>query len=252
MKFRIIPLALLSGGSNVVTSQNFNPWRTIGSISQHLKLQVSRQADEIYIIDINSTVKNELISQRILQLIHKHCDIPVAVGGGIKSVKHAEQYIRQGADKIILTSIFLDDPEYIQEISNSIGFQSVALKLDFKYDQDSSSLRLWDYRSKTYSSMSINEVVRYLEKNSVGELVLTDVDKDGSMKGINFSLIKHFLDLDTPIVLSCGAGSPIDFLDAAKANLISGIAASSIFCYSEHTPCTIKQALKANGYNVRR
>ena len=78
MKKRIIPSILLKGGTNVCLSQNFKPWRTVGTLVQNLRLHINREADELLIINSDQSFSEEFkISQRILSLIRKEVDIPI-------------------------------------------------------------------------------------------------------------------------------------------------------------------------------
>ena len=88
MKKRIIPAILLQAGStNVCLSQQFHPWRTVGTLAQQLKLHVTRGCDELLIINPNpSGDASSLFSNRLTSLITKNTDIPVGYLGNYRSV----------------------------------------------------------------------------------------------------------------------------------------------------------------------
>ena len=108
MKKRIIPSILLSKGSNVCLSRNFVPWRTIGALTQNLRLHVQRGADELLIINLDCAgMSRKLPSSRIFSIVRNEVDIPIAYAGGIDSIETAIACINGGFDKVYTTSLFL-------------------------------------------------------------------------------------------------------------------------------------------------
>ena len=251
MKPRIIPLALLRSSGVLITSQCFKPWRSFGTLPQFLKLQVSRQADELIILDLDASLNDSLVSSRTFSLAQSIANIPVAIGGGVKSADIASRYIQQGADKVIVTSLFIDNPQEIKAITDLIGVQSLSLKIDLKWSCDRQNYFVYDHRLGLSTDMCLDDAIGIIERYPVGELILSSVDNDGSMSGADFNFIKHTNSIGIPKIICGGVSSSSDFLDAFKIHDLSGVAASSIFAYTENTPVTIKKELAANGVSTR-
>ena len=252
MKKRVIPAALLKGGTSVVTSQCFKPWRSIGSLAQHLELHVARNADEIHIIDITAGSSLTHISNRVLSLCQSIANIPVAVGGGIADVVTAKRYINLGADKVIIGKLFFDDRVLIRDICTCLGSQSVSLRLDYSYATPTGLPCLYDYSRATITDLQLYDALDIVKSLGVGELTLTCIDRDGLLNGLDPVILNHCPELDIPVLLAGGASTVEDCLSAFKAGY-SGVVSSSMFAYTEITPTTLRDDLsEMYGIPMRR
>ena len=148
MKKRIIPSILLNNGTTACLSRSFSPWRTVGALTQILRLHVQRGADELLLINVGSAgVPDRLPSERIFSIIRNEVDIPISYSGGIASPQGAITCINSGFDKVYITSLFLDFPDRVEAIANVIGSQSLGICLP--YHNINGSDFVWDFRSKT-------------------------------------------------------------------------------------------------------
>jgi len=252
MKPRIIPVALLKNSTSVFTSHLYSPWRSFGSLAQFIKLQVARQADEILVIDIEASLENREVDDRVFKLLVQNTNIPVSVCGGIMNVQTAINYIEKGADKVVLGIACLSQLETVAQITSILGVQSVSMRLDYKYSLSTGEPELYDYRSKSLTGRSIKSVISNLITCPVGEIILSDVSRDGSLKGLDIQIMRYFQSVNCPVVLSCGAGHPDHFYDAFACKGVSAVAASSIFAYTKETPASVKDYLVLKGIDMRR
>ena len=129
MKKRIIPSILLNAGStNACLSQLFQPWRTIGTLAQQLRLHVNRQCDELLVLNLNAVAAPRFeLPSRLIKLISSSVDIPVAYAGGITTSLDASSCINQCFDKVFITSAFLEDPSCLNDIASVVGQQSIGV-----------------------------------------------------------------------------------------------------------------------------
>jgi cyclase len=92
-----------------------------------------------------------------------------------------------------------------------------------------------------------------LEDRGAGEILLTSIDRDGTMKGYDLALVESVCSaVNIPVIASGGAGSYSDMVAAVQNAGASAVAAASIFHFTERTPLGAKQALHAAGIPVRR
>ena len=254
MKKRIIPSVLLNSGTNVSLSRKFEPWRTVGTLLQQLRLHVSRECDELLIINLNSCSSDDFsLPHRILSLVRREVNVPISYVGGIKDAVSASECINAGFDKVFVTSAYFDDPSCINEITSVIGVQSLGVCLPYSRDTNSSSAFLWDFRTRTSLQYSLLEHIAYLDHIGVGEILLYNVDQDGSMQGMDERLLDELqtLSLNTPVLLSGGAGTPTHVENVLSSNLVQGVVASSIFSLTEHTPFTLRSQCISSGIPMR-
>ena len=258
MKKRIIPSVLLSSGTNVSLSQQFSPWRTVGTLAQQLRLHVNRSCDELLIINLPCAGKKFIQSDRIFSLIRKEVDVPIAYAGGIMSVDDASRCINSGFDKVYLTSTFLDNRECLSRIVDVLGSQSVGVCLPYRYQathQGKLQPYVWDFRCCRFvPDLSLEAAILDALIHKVGEVLLFNVDRDGSMNGLDSDVVQIIdrLSPSLPILLSGGASSCSDFSKVLLNKNIQGVVASSIFSLTQETPATIRDYCEKQGIAMRR
>jgi cyclase len=258
MKKRIIPSVLLRGGTNVVISQKFKPWRTVGALAQQLRLHVRRQCDEILIVNLDLAGSLEYrASERILSLVRQEVDIPISYAGGIFSPAHAASCINAGFDKVYVTSGFLDSNKSVASIVSIIGSQSVGVCLPYKRPGQESSPIVWDCRERAIRSavaIDLFDAIDSAIESGVGEILLYNVDRDGSLQGLDISIARE-LDargISIPVLLAGGAGAPVHFSEALSQSVIQGVVAGTVFSLTQETPSTIRIHCTQSGIRMRR
>ena len=256
MKKRIIPSILLNGGTSVALSQQFKPWRTVGALAQQLRLHVQRDCDELLLINTQfSTSQNFRCPDRILSLVRQEVDIPVAYAGGIHSEADAASCINAGFDKIYVTAIFMDDPSVVQRIASLLGSQSLGVCLPYRRLSSSSTPMVWDYRSRSLKhDVPLLDALAQAVDAGAGEILLYDVDRDGSLQGLDVLLFSEldFRRISVPILMAGGAGTPSHVSDVLTGSVVQGVVASSIFALTQETPSTIRTHCEKLGISMRR
>ena len=255
MKKRIIPSILLRGGTQVCLSQEFSPWRSVGSLVQNLRLHVGRSADELLIVNLDLAGRHQFTCpERIIRLVRQEVDIPIAYAGGIRTASDASACINAGFDKVYITSAFLDDPSVVHQISSVIGSQSLGLSLPYRRLDECTQSFVYDYRSKALSQLDLLKAIELGASSGAGEILLHDISRDGTLIGFDPMIVAD-LDLlqpTTPVILAGGAGEPNHFLDVLNSPSVQGVVASSIFSLTPETPATIRRVCTASGIAMRR
>ena len=255
MKKRIIPSVLLKSGTSACISQEFVPWRTVGTLAQNLRLHVSREADELLIINsFMNSVEDSVSIKRIFNLVRKSVDIPISYTGGINNVSDANFCINSGFDKIYITNCFYNSHDCIKDIVNVIGSQSLGICLPYRRNTLDNIPILWNYKQKKFTKMSLKEAVIKAIALEVGELLLYDVDKDGSLKGMDLEIINILDDLkcNLPILLAGGLGNEMHAHEALSSYSIQGLVVGSAFSLTKTTPSTIRSFCSSKGISMRQ
>ena len=256
MKKRIIPSILLRGGTNVSLSQQFTPWRTVGALAQQLRLHVRRNCDELLIINTDLAGSSCLsCSHRLLSLVRKEVDIPIAYAGGISSAEDAASCINAGFDKVYLTSAFIDNASVVSAVASVIGSQSTGVCLPYRRSVSSDVPLCWDFRSdELRQDLPLLEVLRAAVASGAGEVLLYNVDRDGSLQGLDVSLLNLLENTRTsvPVLMAGGAGASEHFSAALMSPAVQGVVAGSIFALTQETPATIRSHCESMGIAMRR
>ena len=96
------------------------------SVDEIILLDITRE------LDFESEKKNIFFSE--MEKISKNSYVPLTVGGGIKKLKHIEKLLKNGADKIILNTISINNPNFINEAAKEFGSQCIVISVDAKYE----------------------------------------------------------------------------------------------------------------------
>jgi imidazole glycerol-phosphate synthase subunit HisF len=250
LKVRIIP-TLLWKDFGLVKGIGFNSWRRIGSVLPALKVFNTRDVDELVLLDITATLNQTVPDIHSIEEFSQECSVPLTVGGGISNLDQIKSLLYSGADKIIINSAAYENPNLIEKAASRFGSQCVVCSIDVKNNNDG-TYSCWSHSGSMQTKKNPIQWVRQLVDLGAGEILLTSIDRDGTMEGYDLDLIRKITSLvDIPVIASGGAGSYQDMIDVIRISGASAIAASSMFQFTEQTPAGAKKAMKEAGIAVR-
>lgn len=227
---RIIPCLLISDSSLVKTKQFKNPIY-IGDPLNTAKIFSEKEVDELIILDIDATVKGKDPNYNLISEIAGECSMPVAYGGGIRTLDQARKLIRCGIEKVVINSASLERLELIQEIAEVFGSQSVVGSIDVL------SHASGEYSVATRSGtkkikLRPEEHASSLVSVGVGEIFLNSIDRDGMMEGYDLTLIRKVAEnINVPLIVCGGAGTVDHLQQAVLKGGASAVAAGSMFVF---------------------
>jgi len=249
LKIRVIPTLLIKN-YGLVKGISFDSWRRVGTVLPSINVYNSRNVDELILVDIEASKNNRQFSIESINDIADNCFVPLSVGGGINNISSAIKLIESGCDKVTLNSAIYTNPKLITELSNIFGSQAViasidAVEIDGKYYCFSNS-------GTKNENMDPIEIASTVEDSGAGEILLTSINNDGTMKGYDYELIERISSkVGIPVIASGGAGNAQHMLKAINESGASAVAAASIFHFTEITPNDIKDYLKENKIPIR-
>ena len=226
---RIIPCLLIKDGGLVKTIGFDNP-KYLGDPINAVKIFNEKQVDELIILDIDATVKNQEPDMEMISNLASECRMPICYGGGIKNVKQIRQIIALGVEKISISSAAIQNPDLVSEASEFVGNQSIVLTLDVKKVND--EYQVFTHNGSKMTGLDLIEIIRKYQNLGVGEIVINSISYDGTMKGYDFVLIDYIKDgVNIPLTILGGAGSHEDIgMLISKYGLI-GASAGSLFVF---------------------
>jgi cyclase len=216
-------------GNYLVKTTKFKKPVYLGDPVNICKLFSEKEADELVLLDIDATKEKRGPNFDLIRQIADEAFVPFAYGGGINSVDDAIKVIQAGAEKVVINSMYHKSPINLCYIASEIGSQSVVVSLDVKKPWWNS----WEFRrvrgNKT--SHTLVELCKRAAGNGAGELLIQDMNRDGTMLGYDLVLVKMISDsVQVPVTICGGAGSLQDMKKAVDAGA-SGAAAGSLFVY---------------------
>lgn len=238
---RIIP-TLLARGDKLVKGERFDSWRTVGVVEQAFRIHQARAVDEICLLDVAATPEGRGPDFDSIERLTASCFSPVTVGGGVRSVEDVRRLLTIGADKV---SICTGGPRLVNEIANRFGSQAVVAVTDVK---DGYAM------VRCGTTVTRQPAVGWAvccETHGAGEILLTSVDRDGTMQGYDLDLIRAVSEaVSIPVIASGGCGTPQHALEAIQAGA-SAVAIGAMFLFSDETPKSVAAYLNQHGVEVR-
>lgn len=251
LKVRVIP-TLLWKGLGLVKGVGFDSWRRVGPVLPAVKVYNARDVDELVLVDITATLAGDLPDHDSVHDFSEECAVPLTVGGGIRSLEQVLALLHSGADKIAINSAAYADPSLINTAASRFGAQCVVASIDVRR-RDDGSFRCFSHAGTQDSGREVLEWARELADRGAGEILLTSIERDGSMTGYELDLVEQVVRaVDIPVIASGGAGSYQHMIDVVQQAGASAVAAASIFHFTELTPAGAKAAMQAAGIPVRR
>jgi len=248
LKVRVIP-TILTDGFSQVKGEKFNSWRTVGSVITAAKVFARRDVDELVLLDVNARKLLRTIDKSLVATLAEFLRVPFAVGGGVNSLQDIEALLSQGADKVVLGTSALETPGLIADAAGMFGSQAVVCAIDFR-KINGNYLVSGESGSRTYKESALSAALN-AQNYGAGEILLQNVDRDGTMSGVDTDLIKSLqAELTVPIIASGGVGKLEDFESLLAAGA-SAVAAGAIFQFTQVTPKEVRKYLGEKGYPVR-
>lgn len=250
LKIRVIP-TLLWKHFGLVKGVSFDSWRRVGPVLPAVKVYNQREVDELILLDITLNSSNDDPDFESIQDFSRDCFVPLCVGGGIKKISQVQKLLRSGADKVSINTAAYDDPNIISEIAKVFGTQCVISSIDVR-KIDKNNWVCFSHSGAHCESKKVVAWARELEDRGAGEILITSIDRDGTMTGYDLALVEAICStVKIPVIASGGAGNYKDMVDVINKSGASAVAAASMFHFTEQTPSEAKLALKKAGIPVR-
>lgn len=251
LKVRIIP-TLLWKNFGLVKGISFDSWRRVGPVLPAIKVYNTRDVDELVLVDIIASRENAKPDFDSVHDFADECFVPFTVGGGITTIEQIQHLLRAGADKISINSAAYANPLLVEHAAQRFGSQCVVASIDVRR-LDDGSYRCFSHSGSTATGRRPEEWARELEDRGAGEILITSIDRDGTMQGYDLALIERVAKVvNLPVIASGGAGSYAHMRQAIQQAGASAVAAASMFHFTEQTPAEAKKALAAAGIPVRQ
>ena len=234
----------------VVKGVNFLGLRNAGDPAELADRYNREGIDELTVLDVTATLEGRRALLETIRAVSRRIFIPLAVGGGIRSMDDAKAVIDAGADKVSLNSAALADPNLITAIAGTYGSQAVIVAIDAKRGPDK-----FEVFARSGTAPASREAVAWAREAAAagaGEILLTSMDRDGTRVGFDCELTAAVSQaVDIPVIASGGAGTPEHFVDVFSAGKADAALAASIFHFSEHAVRDLKTFLAARGVPMR-
>jgi len=277
---RIIPCLDCKDG-RVVKGVQFVDLRDAGDPGELAAMYDREGADELVMLDISASREGRATLMETVNQVARRLFIPLAVGGGVRTLDDARRLLSAGADKVAVNTAAVERPDVISEIAAHFGRQAVVVAIDAKRPRDLAvkeihgvtdsvsftSEGVWTHfkpaptappwKVLTYggtreTDFRALEWAARAESLGAGEILLTSMDSDGTQRGFDCELTAAIArSVHIPVIASGGAGSPEHFAEVFLCGAADAALAASIFHFGQHTLGNLKRFLATRGVPVR-
>ncbi|XOV79196.1 MAG: HisA/HisF-related TIM barrel protein [Aestuariibacter sp.] len=190
--------------------------------------EISFSLDELMVVDATRGEKDiQKFAQSVRRLVN-NVFIPVAAGGGITNLAHADLLFENGADKVIVNTALIKHPDVVAEIVNKYGTQSLIASIDYKYRDGVPEVLIKDGSESV--DMSLSDYINYVASLNVGEILLNSIDKDGTGFGYDMTTLEAVTEnISTPLILMGGAGNERHLEEGLQYDFVSAVATANLF-----------------------
>jgi len=162
------------------------------------RLWQAKGAKRLHLIDLDGAYCGTVQHWEIIEKIRQQLSIPIEFGGGVRSIKTVERLIKLGIEKIILSTVMISDPLEGKKILQKYG-DKIMLAIDVR--EGKVAIGGW----KDQTPIDAKEFIKQVEDMGIEEIILTDIDKEGMLEGVNLDTISNLIEgVKFKIIISGG------------------------------------------------
>jgi len=229
-KIRVIPVLLLRNWG-LEKSIRFNDFVYVGCPINAARVFNGFNVDELILLDIIATKEGRLARTEIISEIASESFMPFMVGGGIRSIDDIRELLKCGADRVAINTAAVQNPRVVTEGADLFGSQCIVVSIDVR-QRHKGSYEVYTRAGKEATGLDPVELAVEMEKRGAGEILLTSIDRDGTMDGYDIELIRRVSSALTIPVIACGgAGRVAHLAEAVDYGGASAVAAGALFLF---------------------
>lgn len=165
------------------------------------------KASYLHIVDLDGAQVGYSINDDVIEKIASALDIPIQVGGGIRTIKDIEHKLSLGVERIILGTVAANNPGFVKEAISIFGSDKIVVGIDAK--DGMVATEGWEKMSN-YNALNL---AIQMKKIGVETIVYTDISKDGMLQGPNINNTKELIDKTGLNVIASGGISSMKDLE---------------------------------------
>ena len=257
LKRRLIPklqLGLrqsLRGAQPVlVITRQFGSRRAIGDPLSQAKIYEAQLADELILVDLERSQESWPLLLSTVEAVADALATPLAVGGGLHSFEQVQALLDRGADKVVLNSAALEQPDLIDRVAGAYGAQCVVLSLDAR-PLAGGGWRVWSAGGQVDTGRDALQWASEVVQRGAGEVLATSIERDGCGEGLDLALTAAMAStLSVPVIASGGCGLAHHFVEGYQAGA-AAVAAGTFFCQRDQNPMQCRSHIRNAGLPIR-
>ena len=189
--------------------------------------------DEIHYQDVVASLYDRNQLDDVIENTVKNIFVPICVGGGIRTLEDIDKLLKLGADKVVINSAAVKDPEFIKEATIKYGSSTIAVAIEAIRINNSKDYKILIESGRQNTDLDILEWLEKIQKFGVGEIILTSIDNEGTKKGYDIelcSIVKK--NSNVPVIAHGGAGKIDDIIEVFKETDVDAVSIATILHYN--------------------
>ena len=230
LKKRLI-FTLLHANGEYMLSRNFRV-QAVGDL-QWLRENydfdaIAQSVDELVILDVSRDGRDIAVFADTLRKLVSNYFLPIAAGGGVNTLDDGFRLLGAGADKLVVNTALVENPEGVRQLASSFGNQCVVASIDCR--RMGGEYKVFTHNGQKDTGLTVNEVARRAVESGAGEIYLTSMDQDGTGFGYDLELAAS-LDgtIQVPIILSGGVGRYKHLCEGLALDNVTGASTANIY-----------------------
>ena len=211
-------------GRRLIKGVQYEGVRVIGDALDFAKKYYHQGIDELVYLDTVASLYGRPSMEELLVDTVEEVFVPVTAGGGVTSVEDVRRLLKSGADKVAINTAAMSNPHLISEVADKFGIQCVVASIQAK--------KIINNRWEAYvdcgrerTGVDVLEWATKVESLGAGEIMITSIDRDGTVKGADIDLVRSVSSSSSiPVIASGGIGSVDDFYEAVDYGLADAVA----------------------------
>ena len=164
----------------------------------------------IHVVDLNGAVQGKAINAPGVEAILAAVSVPVQLGGGIRTLADVERWIEAGVSRVILGTVAVKQPDIV--IAAALAYpEQIAVSVDVR--KGKVAVEGWT----ADSDLDAITVARRFEDAGVAALIVTDIDRDGTVMGFNVEAFGAMADAVRIPVIAAGGLASVDDIVKLRA-----------------------------------
>lgn len=162
---------------------------------------VQKGAKRLHIVDLDGALGSGENLNIVKKIIEKS-EVPIQMGGGIRTMDDARALLDAGVSTVILGTMAIKNPEYIEQLSKEYGSERICVSLDSKEN------KVVTHGWTEFTDKSPVVYAKIFEQNGAGSILFTNVDVEGLLNGVDLKPVRELLNnLSIPVIYSGGITS---------------------------------------------
>ena len=170
----------------------------------------------LHLVDLNGAFAGAPVNGDAVRAILSAVDVPVQLGGGIRSMETIEMWLGAGVARVILGTVAVEAPDLVREAARAFPGR-IAVGLDARGGRVAT--RGWAEET----DIEVVDLAKKFEDAGIAAIIYTDIDRDGAMQGPNVPATEALARaVDVPVIASGGVSSMDDLIRLRDTGVISG------------------------------